>query len=64
MIGIKFKRLLWPQKDFGLKVKVYLSGHFFRHDQVQEFEFSYIRAVWAWFGPLTQTDFTPQRVLA
>ena len=34
---------------------------FFRHDQVQEFEFSYLHAVWAWFGTLIQVDFTPQR---
>ena len=42
----------------------FLVAIFLRCDQVQEFEFSYIRADWAWSGPLTQVDFTPQRVLA
>ena len=37
---------------------------FLRGDQEQEFELLDIRAVWAWFGPFSQLDFTPQRVLA
>ena len=37
-----------------LEVAIFLGG-----DQVQEFDLSGIRAVWAWFGPLTQVDFNP-----
>ena len=40
-----------------LEVAIFLGG-----DQVQEFDLSGIRAVWAWFGPLTQVDFTPHGV--
>ena len=29
---------------------------------MQEFEFSGICTVWAWFGPLTKIDFNPQRI--